>query len=100
MGARSKDLLILEKEMAACADEQMVMTDDGSYGKKGVITVGIEEVLKREPVNLVVTIGPAIMMKFVALLTKKYQIHYHCQFEYHHGRWNRNVRRLPGFCGR
>ena len=74
LGARSKDLLILEKEMAACADEQIVMTDDGSYGKKGVITVGIEEVLKREPVNLVVTIGPAIMMKFVALLTKKYQI--------------------------
>ena len=75
LGARSKDLLILEKEMAACADEQIVMTDDGSYGKKGVITVGIEEVLKREPVNLVVTIGPAVMMKFVALLTKKYQIH-------------------------
>ena len=75
LGARSKDLLILEKEMAACADEQIVMTDDGSYGKKGVITVGIEEVLKKEPVNLVVTIGPAVMMKFVALLTKKYQIH-------------------------
>lgn len=75
LGARSKDLLILEKEMAACADEQVVMTDDGSYGKTGVITVGIEEVLKREPVNLVVTIGPAVMMKFVALLTKKYQIH-------------------------
>ena len=75
LGARNKDLLILEKEMAACADEQVVMTDDGSYGKKGVITVGIEEVLKREPVNLVVTIGPAVMMKFVALLTKKYQIH-------------------------
>ena len=75
LGARSKDLLILEKEMAACADEQVVMTDDGSYGKTGVITVGIEEVLKREPVNLVVTIGQAVMMKFVALLTKKYQIH-------------------------
>lgn len=75
LGARSMDLLILEKEMAACADEQIIMTDDGSYGKKGVITVGIEEVLKRETVNLVVTIGPAVMMKFVALLTKKYQVH-------------------------
>lgn len=74
LGARSKDLLILEEEMADCADEQIVMTDDGSYGKKGVITVGIEAVLKRETVNLVVTIGPAVMMKFVALLTKKYQI--------------------------
>jgi NAD(P)H-flavin reductase len=71
LGARSKDLLILEKEMAACADEQIVLTDDGSYGNKGVITVGIEEVLKREPVNLVVTIGPAVMMKFVALLTNR-----------------------------
>jgi NAD(P)H-flavin reductase len=74
LGARSKDLLILEKEMAACSAEQIVMTDDGSYGKKGVITIGIEDVLKREAVNLVVTIGPAIMMKFVALLTKKYQV--------------------------
>lgn len=74
LGARSKDLLIMEKEMAACADEQIVMTDDGSYGKMGVITIGVEEVLTREPVNLVVTIGPAVMMKFVALLTKKYQI--------------------------
>jgi NAD(P)H-flavin reductase len=74
LGARSKDLLILEKEMAACADEQIVMTDDGSYGKTGVITIGVEEVLRREPVHLVVTIGPAIMMKFVALLTKKYQV--------------------------
>ena len=74
LGARSKDLLILEKEMAACADEQIVMTDDGSYGRKGVITIGIEDVLKREPLILVVTIGPAVMMKFVALLTKKYRV--------------------------
>ena len=50
------------------------MTDDGSYGEKGVITVGIEEVLKREPVHLAVAIGPAVMMKFVALLTKKYDV--------------------------
>jgi NAD(P)H-flavin reductase len=74
LGARSKDLLILEKEMAAFADELVVMTDDGSYGTKGLITAGIEAVLAREPVNLVVTIGPAVMMKFVALLTKKYNI--------------------------
>jgi ferredoxin--NADP+ reductase len=74
LGARSKDLLILEKEMAACASDQIVMTDDGTYGKTGVITIGVEEVLRREPINLVVTIGPAIMMKFVSLLTKKYQV--------------------------
>lgn len=74
LGARNRELLILEKEMGAFADELIVMTDDGSYGKKGVITVGIEEVLKREPVHLAVAIGPAIMMKFVALLTKRYDV--------------------------
>jgi NAD(P)H-flavin reductase len=52
----------------------IVMTDDGSYGKKGVITVGIEEVLQREPVHLAIAIGPAVMMKFVALLTKRYNV--------------------------
>ena len=75
LAARSKDLIILEKEFTRFADEVIVMTDDGSYGKKGLVTNGIEEVIKREKVNLCVTIGPAIMMKFVALLTKKYNIH-------------------------
>jgi NAD(P)H-flavin reductase len=74
LAARSKDLIILEKEMSAFADEIVVMTDDGSYGEKGLITAGIEKVIKRETVNEVVAIGPAIMMKFVALLTKKYEI--------------------------
>ncbi|UCH96896.1 MAG: sulfide/dihydroorotate dehydrogenase-like FAD/NAD-binding protein, partial [Candidatus Aminicenantes bacterium] len=75
LAARSKDLIILEKEFTAFADEVMIMTDDGSYGKKGLVTNGIEEVIKREKVNLCIAIGPAIMMKFVALLTKKYDIH-------------------------
>ncbi len=74
LGARTRDLLILENEMSAFADETIVMTDDGSHGKKGVITVGIEEVLKREPVQLAVAIGPAVMMKFVALLTKRFNL--------------------------
>lgn len=74
LGARTRELLILEDEMSAFADETIVMTDDGSYGKKGVITIGIEEVLQREPVQLAVAIGPAVMMKFVALLTKKYRV--------------------------
>jgi len=74
LGARTRELLILEGEMAAFADETVVMTDDGSYGKKGVITIGIEEVLRREPVHLAVAIGPAVMMKFVALLTKRYSV--------------------------
>jgi len=75
LAARSKDLIILEKEFTRFADEVIIMTDDGSYGKKGLVTTGIEEVIKREPVNLCVTIGPAVMMKFVALLTKKNNIH-------------------------
>ncbi len=72
--ARTKELIILEKEMREFADEVMIMTDDGSYGHKGLVTNGVEEIIKREKVNLCVTIGPAIMMKFVSLLTKKYNV--------------------------
>ena len=74
LAARSKDLIILEEEMRAFADEVIIMTDDGSYGKKGLVTAGIEEVIKRETVDLCVAIGPAVMMKFVALLTAKHKI--------------------------
>lgn len=72
--ARTKDLIILEKEMQEFSDEVVIMTDDGSYGKKGLVTNGVEEVIQREKVDLCVTIGPAIMMKFVSLLTKKYEV--------------------------
>jgi len=74
LAARTKDLIILEKEMRALSDEVIIMTDDGSYGQKGLVTNGVEQIIQREPVNLCVTIGPAIMMKFVSLLTKKYGI--------------------------
>ncbi len=74
LAARTKDLIILEEQVARYSDEVVVMTDDGSYGRKGLVTQGVEEVLTREKVNQVVTIGPAIMMKFVALLTKKYDV--------------------------
>ena len=74
LAARTKDLIILEDQMRQHADEVIVMTDDGSYGKKGLVTNGVEDVIQREKVNLCVTIGPAIMMKFVSLLTKKYEI--------------------------
>jgi len=74
LAARTKELIILEKEMRAFSDEVVIMTDDGSYGQKGLVTAGVEQVINREPVNLCVTIGPAIMMKFVSLLTKKYEI--------------------------
>ena len=73
LAGRTKDLIILEDEVRASSDEVIIMTDDGSYGNKGVVTVGMEEVLKREKVDYCVTIGPAIMMKFCALLTKKYE---------------------------
>ena len=74
LAGRSKDLIILENEMRASSDEVIIMTDDGSYGKKGLVTEGIEEVIKREKVDKCFAIGPAIMMKFVCLLTKKYDI--------------------------
>lgn len=78
LAGRSKDLIILEDEVRAASDEVVIMTDDGSYGSKGLVTNGVEEVVKREKVDLVVTIGPAVMMKFVALLTKKYEISTMC----------------------
>ena len=74
IAGRSKDLIILEDEVRAVSDEVIIMTDDGSYGNKGVVTVGMEEVIQREKVNKCFAIGPAIMMKFCCLLTKKYEI--------------------------
>lgn len=74
LAARTKDLIILEDEMRRVSDEVVIMTDDGSYGHKGLVTNGIEEVINREKVDFCVTIGPAIMMKFVSLLTKKYNV--------------------------
>ena len=60
--------------MRASSDEVILMTDDGSSGRQGLVTNGVEEVIKREKVDLCVTIGPAIMMKFVSILTKKYEV--------------------------
>ena len=74
LAARTKELIILEEQMRMHSDEVVIMTDDGSYGKKGLVTSGMEEVIKREKVDLSVTVGPAIMMKFCTILTKKYDI--------------------------
>ncbi|MCF8223099.1 MAG: sulfide/dihydroorotate dehydrogenase-like FAD/NAD-binding protein [Bacteroidales bacterium] len=74
LAARNKDLIILEEEMKECSDELIIMTDDGSYGKQGLVTHGMEEILDKEKVNLAVTIGPAIMMKFASQTTKKYNV--------------------------
>lgn len=74
LAGRTKELIILEKEMRESSDEVIIMTDDGSYGQKGLVTEGVEAVIKREKVDKCFAIGPAIMMKFVCLLTKKYNI--------------------------
>jgi ferredoxin--NADP+ reductase len=74
LAARTKDLIILEEQIRQHSDEVIIMTDDGSYGKKGLVTHGLEEVILREKVDFAVTVGPAVMMKYVTLLTGKYEI--------------------------
>jgi len=74
IGARSKDLLILEDKMDAVSDELRVCTDDGSYGTKGFVTEALKDVLENTKVDLVVAIGPVPMMKFVSRLTKEYNV--------------------------
>jgi len=74
LAGRSKDLIIMEDEVCQHSDETLIMTDDGSYGKKGVVTVGIEKLIQQEHIDKVFAIGPPIMMKFCCLLTQKYGI--------------------------
>ena len=75
IGARSKSLLFWEDKMRDVSDELIVTTDDGSYGRKTVVTVPLEELLKEnKDIKLVVAIGPAIMMKFVCKTTEKYNV--------------------------
>lgn len=74
IAARNKDLIILEDEIRKWSDEVVVMTDDGSYGRQGLITAGMEEIIQREKVDECIVIGPAVMMKFASILTKKYNI--------------------------
>ena len=75
IAGRSKDLVILEDEVRQSSDELIIMTDDGSYGEKGVVTVGIEKFINQEEhVDKVFAIGPPIMMKFSCLMAQKYNI--------------------------
>ena len=74
IGARSKDLLILEDRMTAASHEIRVCTDDGSYGHHGFVTDVLKEILEKEKIDLVVAIGPVPMMKFVSLITKDYKV--------------------------
>lgn len=74
LAARTAELIILREQLSAVSDELIIMTDDGSLGQKGLVTNGVEQVILREKVDKCITIGPAIMMKFVALTTQKYNI--------------------------
>lgn len=74
IAGRNKELVILEDQVRACSDELIIMTDDGSYGEKGVVTIGIEKLIKQEHIDKVFAIGPPIMMKFCCALTGKYHI--------------------------
>lgn len=74
LAGRNKDLIILEDEVRASSDQMIIMTDDGSYGEKGVVTVGIEKLIQQEHIDKAFAIGPPIMMKFCCLLTQKYNI--------------------------
>lgn len=75
MGARNKDLLILEEEMKRWSDQVIVCTDDGSYGRKDLVTVPLKELCEQGIPNEVIAIGPPIMMKFAAETTRPYGIH-------------------------
>ena len=74
LAGRTKNLIIMEDDVRKNSDEVIIMTDDGSYGQKGVVTVGVEEVIKREHVDRVIAIGPPMMMKFTSLMARKYNI--------------------------
>ncbi|NCB01573.1 MAG: sulfide/dihydroorotate dehydrogenase-like FAD/NAD-binding protein [Spirochaetia bacterium] len=72
IGARNKDLVILEQEMNLIADELIIVTDDGSYGRKALVTEPLKEIIQKGDTDLVVAIGPPIMMKFCTLTTKEF----------------------------
>ncbi|EPT34255.1 glutamate synthase (NADPH), homotetrameric [Bacteroidetes bacterium oral taxon 272 str. F0290] len=74
LAGRSKELVILEEEVCESSDKTLIITDDGSYGEKGIITVGIERLINQEHIDKVFAIGPPIMMKYCCLLTQKYDI--------------------------
>jgi ferredoxin--NADP+ reductase len=75
MGARSKDLLVYEEEMRQVCDQVLVTTDDGSKGTKGVVTTALRQELEKNKADLVMAVGPAVMMKFVAETTRPFRVH-------------------------
>ena len=96
VGFRSRDIVILEDEFQACSDELVMMTDDGSYGRAGNVTVPLKEMLESgEKFDMIITIGPLIMMKFVTLTAKTVRHSGHRVDEPDNDRRHRNVRRMP-----
>ena len=86
IGARTKDLIFWEDKMRGVSDELIIVTDDGSHGRKAVVTVPLDELLREEKdIELVYAIGPAIMMKFVCVTTRKTRCENHRQSEFDHG---------------
>ncbi|NQT58949.1 MAG: sulfide/dihydroorotate dehydrogenase-like FAD/NAD-binding protein [Bacteroidetes bacterium] len=75
IGARNKELIIMEEEMAAIADELIICTDDGSYGRKSLVTEPLKELCETWKPDMVVAIGPPIMMKFCAATTRPYGVY-------------------------
>ncbi|HCH28845.1 MAG TPA: sulfide/dihydroorotate dehydrogenase-like FAD/NAD-binding protein [Ruminococcaceae bacterium] len=73
-GFRSRDIVILEEEMKAVSNSLYITTDDGTYGRKGLVTEVLSELLERDSYDLVIAIGPVPMMKFVSLTTKPYGV--------------------------
>jgi len=74
VGARSRDLIVLEKEVASVSDETIVTTDDGSYGRHGLVTTALKAILESEKVDQVVAIGPVPMMRAVSEMTRSYGV--------------------------
>ena len=100
LAARTKELIILEKQMREYSDEVIIMTDDGSYGNKGLVTQGVEAVINREKVDLCVTIGPAGDDEVCFSIDSKVRYTDGCISEYDYGRWNRHVWSMSDYGGR
>lgn len=95
LAGRTKELIILEEEVRKSSDEVIIMTDDGSYGRKGLVTEGIESVIQREKVDKCFAIGPGHHDEVLLPADQEIQYPDRCIPEYHHGGRNGNVRRMP-----
>ena len=95
LAGRTKELIILEKEMRESSDEVIIMTDDGSYGRKGLVTEGVEEVIKREKVDKCFCYRPRHHDEICLFADKEIRNPHGCIPEYDYGRWYRHVWSLP-----